>query len=109
VTADGENPAAGPEPGSPPEPHERPGGEDSADALMVMAQRAAGVVAARRRGDHAGAVALLDAFADADQRAMGFYVVADLAVLLLSQASGRSVEECLQDMALVLATGASGP
>jgi hypothetical protein len=45
---------------------------------------------------------------DADQRAMGFYVVADLAVLLLSQASGRPVEECLQDMTVVLATG-TGP
>jgi hypothetical protein len=81
---------------------------DPAEALMAVAQRAAGVVAARRRGDHVGAVALMDGFDDADQRAMGFYVVADLAVLLLSQASGRPVEECLQDMTLVLAAGAPG-
>lgn len=73
---------------------------------MGLAQRAAGVVAARRRGDHAGAVELMNDFEDADERAMGFYVVADLAVVLLSQASGRSVEECLRDMSLVLASGA---
>ena len=76
---------------------------------MTLAQRAAGVVAARRRGDHAGAVELMNDFDDADQRAMGFYVVADLAIVLLSHASGRPIEECLRDMSLVLAAGAQEP
>jgi hypothetical protein len=74
------------------------------EPLIDLAQRAAGVVAARRRGDHAGAVALMNDFDDADQRAMGFSVVADLAVLLLSQAVGLSIEECLRDMTLVPAS-----
>jgi len=72
---------------------------------VALAQRAAGVVAARRRGDHTGAGTLIGEFDDAGDRALGFYVLADLAVLLLSQATGRSVEHCLHDLALALAAG----
>lgn len=72
---------------------------------VALARRAAGVVAARRRGDHDGAVTLMGEFDDPDERAMGFYLVADLAVLLLSQATGRTVQECVNDLALALAAG----
>jgi hypothetical protein len=72
---------------------------------VALAQRAAGVVAARRRGDHDGASALMGEFDNAADTAMGFYIVADLAVLLLSQATGRSIEECLHDLTLALAAG----
>jgi hypothetical protein len=44
-------------------------------------------------------------FDDAGDTAMGFYIVADFAVLLLSQTTGRSIDECLHDLALALAAG----
>lgn len=84
-------------------------GRSAAESAMELAQRAAGVVAARRRGDHAGAAALMNDFTDADARALGFYVVADLAVTLLSRALDRPIEECLREMSLVLAAGAPSP
>lgn len=72
---------------------------------IALAQRAAGVVAARRRGDQAGAGALISEFGDPAEQAMGFYLVADLAVLLLAQATDRTVQECVNDLALALALG----
>jgi Fe-Mn family superoxide dismutase len=72
---------------------------------VTLARRAAGVVAARRRGDHDGARVLMGEFDDSDERAMCFYLVADLAVLLLSQATGRSIEDCVHDLTLALAVG----
>jgi Fe-Mn family superoxide dismutase len=72
---------------------------------VTLARRAAGVVAARRRGDHEGAGVLMGEFDDPDRRAMGFYLVADLAVLLLSQATHRSIEDCVHDLTLALAVG----
>lgn len=81
------------------------GREPPAPDPMGLAQRATGVIAARRRGDHEGAQALMRDFADADERALGFYVVADLAVLLLAQASGDDVHSCLRTLSLALASG----
>ena len=53
-------------------------------------QRAAGVIAARHRGDLAGAEALLASF-DTDQaRTLGFYLLAALALGLVRAQTGQS-------------------
>jgi hypothetical protein len=82
--------------------------ETMADPLD-LAQRAAGVLAARRRGDHTGATTLLAEFGDADQRALGFYLVADLSLLLLAQATGQPLDQCVRDVSLALANGQHDP
>lgn len=75
------------------------------DGVGSVALLAAGVIAAKRRGDDKGAHALLDAFPDAAAQSLGFYVVGDLAVVLLAQATGQSVEECTRRLSLALAHG----
>lgn len=77
----------------------------SPETVGKVALLAAGVIAAKRRGDHDGAQALMDAFPDAAAQSLGFYVVGDLAVVLLAQATDQSVEECSRRLTLALAQG----
>lgn len=72
-------------------------------------QSAAGVVAARRRGDPQGAATLLAGMGDDAERAMAFYVVADLALNLLAGATGESMDVTVQRLTLAVETGLARP
>jgi hypothetical protein len=72
-------------------------------AATDAAQRAAGVIAARRRGDDVGAEALLESFPDEAAKAGGFFVLADLAIALLAGASNQTTDEVVQDLTVLLA------
>ncbi|GAA0221076.1 superoxide dismutase [Cryptosporangium japonicum] len=78
-------------------------------AATDAAQRAAGVIAARRRGDDAGAEALLESFPDEGAKAGAFFVLADLAIALLASASNQSTDEVVQDLTILLAANATVP
>jgi hypothetical protein len=75
------------------------------DEFSAAAQRAAGVVAARRRGDDAGAATLMAEFPDAEVKALGFYVVAELALTLLCKETGDSMDTTVQRLNLAIAAG----
>ncbi len=66
------------------------------------AQRAAGVIAARHRGDFVGADTLLHGLDD-HTRAAGCLFLADLAVALLAQADGRDIETVAAELSLHIA------
>ncbi|MFG2099347.1 superoxide dismutase [Micromonospora echinaurantiaca] len=69
-----------------------------------LVQRAAGVIAARHRGDLAGAETLLVSF-DTDQaRTLGFYLLADLALGLVCAQIGQSLDELVRELTLLVAT-----
>ncbi|MFI6761268.1 superoxide dismutase [Micromonospora sp. NPDC050417] len=72
-------------------------------------QRAAGVIAARHRGDLDGAEALLAAFPTEQARTLGFYLLAELALGLLRAESGQSMDDLVQELSLQLATEADRP
>ncbi|MFI5957463.1 superoxide dismutase [Cryptosporangium sp. NPDC051539] len=78
-------------------------------AAADAAQRAAGVIAARRRGDDAGAEALLSSFPGEAAKAGAFFVLADLAIALLARASDQSTDEVVQDLTIVLAANVTVP
>ncbi len=98
-------PDLGPELGPADRPADGPAPEVASGQVGSAALLAAGVIAAKRRGDDEGASALLAAFPDAAAQTLGFYVVGDLAVVLLSQATGQSVEDCTRRLSLALARG----
>lgn len=78
--------------------------------LSDSAQRAAGVIAAKHRGDHPGAEALLASFADESAKASGFCALAELALALVRHESGQSMDELVQELNLLIeATMAAGP
>lgn len=64
------------------------------DALVSAAQRVAGVVAARGRGDRAGASQLLRSL-DQQELGAGALLVADLALNLLGRESGQSLDQAV--------------
>jgi hypothetical protein len=66
------------------------------------AQRAAGVIAARHRGDFAGANTLLEGLSD-HERAAGCLFLADLAVALLAQTTGQDVDAVAGELSLHIA------
>ncbi|MDG4785042.1 superoxide dismutase [Micromonospora sp. WMMD1102] len=72
-------------------------------------QRAAGVIAARRRGDLDGAEALLSTFPTEQAKTLGFYLLADLALGLLQAQSGQSMDDLVRELSLHLATAADQP
>lgn len=83
---------------------------DPAAAFAVTAdaaQRAAGVIAARHRGDFAGANTLLSGMDD-HARASGCLFLADLAVALLAGREGRAVDEVAAELSLQIAELAPG-
>lgn len=82
----------------------RPDGDGVAQRVFVeAAQRAAGVVTARSRGDLAGAEALLADFPSESAKAMGFFVLAELALQTLARATGEDLEAVAQQMSLDIA------
>jgi hypothetical protein len=71
------------------------------------AQRAAGVIAARHRGDFDGANTLLAALDD-HTRAAGCLFLADLAIALLAKTEGRDVDAVAAELSLQIAGLAPG-
>jgi len=77
---------------------------DIADA----AQRAAGLLAARHRGDAEGVRTLWGSFTDDRALAGGSLLLADLALRLVCEQSGESMEQCVQRLSARLGA-AVGP
>ncbi|MFK3978947.1 superoxide dismutase [Micromonospora sp. NPDC050397] len=78
-------------------------------AAAEAVQRAAGVVAARHRGDLDGAEALLAAFPSEQAKTLGFYLLAELALGLVRAQSGQSMDDLVQELSLHLATASDQP
>ncbi|MER5703747.1 superoxide dismutase [Micromonospora sp. NPDC002296] len=74
-----------------------------------LVQRAAGVVAATRRGDPAGAEELLSVFPTEQARTLGFYLLADLALSLVRAHSGQTMDELVRELSLLVAERAQAP
>ncbi|AEV81179.1 superoxide dismutase [Actinoplanes sp. SE50] len=70
---------------------------------FLAAQQAAGVVAAKHRGDFAGAEQLLVAMGDAQVQARGFCLLAELALSLVRRQTGQSMDELVQELTLLIA------
>jgi len=91
-----------------------PGREDAApfpdaQTMAAAARTAVGVVLAHRHRDTDGLRALLGDLPDPDTRATAFLVVADLALTLLAQATGQTLEDCAQRLSLAIAQGCQQP
>jgi hypothetical protein len=71
--------------------------------LADSAQRAAGVIAAKHRGDLAGAEELLCSFGSETAKTTGFYLLAEITLGLLRSRSGQTMEETVQELNLLLA------
>lgn len=82
---------------------------DTTPAVAELVQRAAGVIAATRRGDLAGAEELLAAFPSERARTLGFYLLADLALGLLRASSGETMDDLVRELSLMIAAGAGQP
>ncbi|AXO35423.1 MULTISPECIES: hypothetical protein [Micromonospora] len=68
-----------------------------------IVQRAAGVIAAKHRGDLAGAEELMSAFGSEQSRTLGFYLLADLALGLVKAQSRQSMDDLVRELSLLLA------
>ncbi|GII83527.1 hypothetical protein Ssi03_15170 [Sphaerisporangium siamense] len=77
--------------------------------LFVHAQQAAGVIAAKHRGDLVGAEALLAAFPDDPARVRGFCLLAELALSLVRAQTGQSMDDLVQELTLHMATAVLKP
>ena len=71
--------------------------------MVEAAQRAVGVLAARRRGDASGAQALMDSFPNDGARAFGFLLVSELTLVLLEKSTGEPAVQLCQDLSLNIA------
>ncbi|PRZ40476.1 hypothetical protein CLV47_1166 [Antricoccus suffuscus] len=67
------------------------------------AQRLAGVVAARHRGDLTGANSLLCSFDDEQCKVAGSVFLCDIVLSLLAQAEGRDIADVASDVSMQLA------
>lgn len=76
-------------------------------ATAEAAQAAAGIIAARHRGDLASTEALLAGMGDRE-RAAGFLFLADLAIGLLARAEDRPAGEVAAELGLQIAVQVSG-
>ena len=76
-------------------------------AAAEAAQAAAGIIAARHRGDLASADTLLDNFSD-EEKAAGFLFLADLAVTLLARYEDRPADAVAAELSLHIAAHAPG-
>lgn len=74
-----------------------------------LVQRAAGVIAARRRGDLAGAETLLASFDSEPARTLGFYLLADLALGLVRAHTGESLDDLVRQLTLLVADASPPP
>lgn len=88
-------------------PH--PDNQRDAVRLFSHAQQAAGVIAAKHRGDLTGAEELLAAFPDDPARVRGFYLLAELALSLVRAQTGQSMDDLVQELTLHLAAAALAP
>jgi hypothetical protein len=71
------------------------------DAFQA-AQRAAGVIAAKHRGDLDGAEALLASFPDEASRTRGFCLLAEVSLGLVRSQSGQTMDELVQELTLLI-------
>ncbi|GII62646.1 hypothetical protein Skr01_27310 [Sphaerisporangium krabiense] len=77
--------------------------------LFHHAQQAAGVIAAKHRGDPAGAEALLAAFPDDPARVRGFCLLAELALSLVRARTGQSMDDLVRELTLHMAAAVLDP
>ncbi len=72
-------------------------------ATLSSAQLAVGFLAARNRRDHAGAETMLAGFETEQERLLAFCIVAEAALSMLAEATGRNFEDVAQEMSTSLA------
>lgn len=70
--------------------------------FVDAAQRAAGVIGARHRGDAVGVAALLDSFSSEQAKAGGFLLLAELSLQMYRDQAGQSMAACIQELCLHL-------
>lgn len=68
-----------------------------------LIQRAAGVIAARHRGNLAGAEVMLASFDSEQARTLGFYLLADLTLGLVRAQTGQGLDDLVQELTLLVA------
>jgi hypothetical protein len=73
--------------------------------VVAAAQRVAGLVAARGRGDTDGARELLLSFDNEQELAGGALLVAELSLGMLRRETGESLDECVRDLCIHLESG----
>lgn len=79
-----------------------PAAEEQLRGFVEAAQRAAGVIGARHRGDAEGVAALLDSFASEQAKAGGFLLLAELSLQMYREQAGQSMDACVQELCLHL-------
>ena len=75
--------------------------------LADAAQRVAGILAARHRGDPDGVAALMDTFPDDRALAGGSLLLAQLLLQLYGEQTNQTVDECVQELNTSLARATS--
>ncbi|MGC4855519.1 superoxide dismutase [Micromonospora sp. DT4] len=83
--------------------------QPGAARLFDHAQQAAGVIAAKHRGDLAGAEALLAAFPDDAARVRGFCLLAELALALVRAQTQQSMDDLVRELSLHMAAASLEP
>ncbi|MEV5695495.1 superoxide dismutase [Micromonospora globbae] len=78
-------------------------------SAFTAAQRAAGVIAAKHRGDLDGAEQLLAAFPDEATRTRGFMLLAELALTLVGTQTGQTMDDLVQELTLHIAAAIDRP
>ncbi|MFI6133866.1 superoxide dismutase [Micromonospora sp. NPDC051141] len=78
-------------------------------SAFTAAQRAAGVIAAKHRGDLGGAEQLLAAFPDEAARTRGFMLLAELALTLIRTQTGQTMDDLVQELTLHIAAASEPP
>jgi hypothetical protein len=76
--------------------------------VVDSAQRAAGVLAARHRGDTRDAADLLASFDDDRSLASGSLLLAELALGLYRRHTGEPMDACIRDLCLQMETSVRG-
>ncbi len=86
-----------------------PGSDHPPEAadLADAAQRVAGILAARHRGDPDGVAALMDTFPDERALAGGSLLLAQLLLQLYGEQTNQTVDECVQELNTSLARATS--
>ncbi|QWF20805.1 hypothetical protein KM427_17790 [Nocardioides sp. LMS-CY] len=77
---------------------ERGDRHDQLAPVVSAAQRVAGIVAARGRGDADGARELMRTFESEGELAGGALLVAELSLGLLHRQTGEPLEDCVRDL-----------
>lgn len=78
-------------------------GPTAFSTILLDAQRVAGMLAARRRGDRDGASAMIAAFDGDAARGDAAVLLADLLLGLLAHEQGRPVDDVVSELNLQLA------